>query len=114
MVKIVALALAVVAIAAIWVAGTFLTWSLVLKVGLTVGVLLLVGLFFLITWLVRRAKAKALETDILRQAEQQAMAARPDRRGEMLELQLKVKRAIEALKSSRLGSKSGGALYALP
>lgn len=114
MLNAVIIAIGLVLIGGTWVAGMFLGWPLWLKIVITLGILLLVGLWFLISWLRARARARALEGDILRQAEQQAMAARPDRRGEIMELQLKVKRALAALKQSKLGRKKGGPLYALP
>lgn len=101
-------------VAATWVTGAFLNWPLWLRIVITLGVALLIGLWFLALWLRAKIKARALEGDLLKQAEQQALAARPDRRGEIMELQLKIKRALEALKQSKLGKKRGGPLYALP
>ena len=74
---------------------------------------------FLVVLIVRQIRAKmraaALETELLRQATQQAENARPDRRVEVQRLQAQMKAAIDALKRTRLGSKGGqAALYALP
>jgi len=98
-----------------WLGGYFLGWSLALKILLTVvAVLIVVG------WLVARRvravmKAKALERELLRQAEQQAMNARPDRRGEIIELQAQMQKGLQSLKQSRLGTSGGSAaLYTLP
>lgn len=99
------------------------TWGVVLIVHgpLWIGIvttLVLVALF-LIVLIVRQIRAKlrasALEAELLKQAAQQAENARPDRRIEVQRLQAQMKAAIEALKRTRLGSKSGqAALYALP
>lgn len=106
--------IALVLIAGVWILGAFLQWQLWLKIAFTLLILVLAGSIYLVRWLVARARAAKLESDILKQAEQQALAARPDRRGEIMELQLKVKRALAALKTSKLGRKKGGPLYALP
>jgi len=103
-------------LAAIWIGGYFtqLMWPL-LEILLSVGVVL----FVVIVLVVRRYRAvraaKALEREILRQAEQQAMNARPDRRAEILELQEQIQKGIASLKTSKLGAATGAsALYALP
>ena len=59
-------------------------------------------------------KARALERELLKQAEQQALSARPDRRAEILELQVQMQRGLQALKQSRLAQGAGSALYTLP
>jgi type VI secretion system protein ImpL len=101
-------------IAATWVAGTFLAWPLWVEVLVTVLVVLTGLGISLVSVLRARSKARALEQDMMKQAEQQAMQARPDRRGEIMELQLQVKRALDQLRSSKLGGQAGGPLYALP
>src|SRR5580692_7743543 len=96
-----------------WLGGYFLEWPLWLKILLTVvAVLMVVG------WIVGRRmraamKARALERELLKQAEQQALNARPDRRAEILELQVQMQRGLQALKQSRLGQSAGSALYTL-
>jgi type VI secretion system protein ImpL len=100
--------------AGIWVAGHFLEWPLWVEVVPTCVVLVA-----LVTWLVARRvraalKARSLEQELLRQAEQQAMNARPDRRAEILELHSQMQRGLQALRNSRLASGGGGALYTLP
>jgi type VI secretion system protein ImpL len=97
-----------------WLGGYFLEWPLWLKILLTVlAVLMVVG------WLVARRlratmKARALERELLKQAEQQALSARPDRRAEILDLQVQMQRGLEALRQSRVGSGGRSALYTLP
>jgi type VI secretion system protein ImpL len=99
------------------------TWGIVLLVHgpLWIGIVasIVCVTTFLIVLIVRqiraRLRASALETELLRQAAQQADSARPDRRVEVQRLQAQMKAAIEALKRTRLGAKSGqAALYALP
>ena len=97
-----------------WVGGWLLAWPLWLKLVLTVVVVLLVASWFIGRALINRARGNALERDILKQAEDQVANARPDRRAEIAQLQFQMKRGIEALKASKLGSKGGGALYSLP
>jgi len=89
--------------------------SLALQLGLTAAIV--VGV---VCWLVYRRiraqqRARALEAEILRQSEQQAATARPDRRAEVLELQKRMQQGIAALKDTKIGKRHGaGALYALP
>jgi type VI secretion system protein ImpL len=99
------------------------TWGIVLVVhaplwiGIVVSVVCVTA--FLAVLIIRKIRAKmrasALETELLRQASQQADSSRPDRRIEVQRLQAQMKAAIDALKRTRLGSRSGqAALYALP
>lgn len=99
------------------------TWGIVLVlhaplwIGVVVSVVCVTA--FLTVLIVRQIRAKmrasALETELLRQAAQQADSARPDRRIEVQRLQAQMKAAIDALKRTRLGARSGqAALYALP
>jgi type VI secretion system protein ImpL len=105
--------LAVLITAGTWIAGTILGWPLWLEILITVfAALLVVG--WLVGGRVRAAfKARALERDLLRQAEEQARNARPDRRAEIMDLQAQMQRGITAMKQSRM---TGGAsaLYRLP
>ena len=100
---------------AIWIAGYFLSLSMTVKVLLSLAVALMVaGVLFYRRWKAASA-ARALEREIMRQAEQQAMNARPDRRAEILELQQQIQQGIASLKNSKLGGKTGAqALYTLP
>ncbi|MGH7298003.1 MAG: type VI secretion system membrane subunit TssM, partial [Polyangiaceae bacterium] len=103
--------LAVLIIAGDWIAGTFLEWPLWLEILITVfAVLLVVG--WLVGGRVRGLlRARAIERDMLKQAEQQAMNARPDRRAEILALQAQMQQGLMAFRQSRGG---GAALYRLP
>ncbi len=88
-----------------------------LAVEITASVLVLLGA---VGWIIARKvmaqrRAKALEAEILRQSEQAAAAARPDRRAEILELQKRVQQGIKALQDTKVGKHHGkSALYALP
>src|SRR4051812_26666556 len=98
-------------------------WGIVLLVHAPLWIAIVVGVLcvaaFLLVLIARQIRAKlrasALETELLRQASQQADSARPDRRIEVQRLQAQMKAAIEALKRTRLGARGGqAALYALP
>ncbi|MSP25219.1 MAG: type VI secretion system membrane subunit TssM [Myxococcales bacterium] len=88
----------------------FPTW---LALGLTaLVVLLLIGLVVFRRLRARRA-ARALERAIAQQAQEQVVAARPEDRAEVQELQRRMLEGIRALKSSKLGE-GGDPLYSLP
>lgn len=97
-----------------WVGGFFLGWALWLKIVLTVVAALIVGGAYVGRMLRNRMRDKALERELLKQAEQQAINARPDRRAEIAQLQVQFQRGLQALRQSRLGSGKTTALYALP
>jgi type VI secretion system protein ImpL len=102
-------------VAVVWVAGYFLALGTLTKVLLTLAIVLLVVAVLVVRRLRATAAARALEREIMRQAEQQAMNARPDRRAEIVELQHQIQRGIQSLKTSKLGGATGArALYALP
>ncbi|MBN2194439.1 MAG: type VI secretion system membrane subunit TssM [Polyangiaceae bacterium] len=112
--------LGVVGLLLIWGGGYVLAMfgyplALWLQVLLTVlVVLLVVGVLLYRRWRAGAA-ARAIERELMRQAEQQAASARPDRRAEILQLNRQMQEGIAALKKSRLGARGGGsALYALP
>ncbi len=105
-----------------------LTWGSVLllrvmevdvpmSIPLIVTVVTVAAVLGWIAWRKARAlaRAKELEREILRQSEQQAAMARPDRRAEINELQKQVLAGISALKNTKVGKRHGArALYALP
>ncbi|GAC1393879.1 MAG: type VI secretion system membrane subunit TssM [Polyangiales bacterium] len=100
---------------ATWVGGYFLSLPFWLEIALTLAVIV----FVVVVIVVRRMRAvraaRALEREIMRQAQQQAANTRPDRRAEIVELQEQIQKGIASLKSSKLGNVSGAAaLYALP
>jgi type VI secretion system protein ImpL len=98
----------------IWVGGFFLAWGLWLKIGLTAAIVLIVVGAFVARRLRAVLRARRLEQEMLKQAEEQAANARPDRRAEILELQAQFQRGIKALKTSKLGQLGASALYSLP
>ncbi|HVJ90954.1 MAG TPA: type VI secretion system membrane subunit TssM, partial [Labilithrix sp.] len=107
--------IAVIAIAAAWSVYAFIELPLWLPIAVTCGAVALVVGYYLVRTLRAKAAARALERELMRQAEQQAANARPDRRAEIQELHAQFKRGLNALKTSRLGAGSGtSALYALP
>jgi type VI secretion system protein ImpL len=87
-----------------------------IPVAITAAVIL--GLIGLVVYRrVRAARAaRALEKAIAEQAQEQALAAKPERRAEIQELHRQIQEGISALKASKLGGGKRGAdaLYALP
>ncbi|MGD0676378.1 MAG: type VI secretion system membrane subunit TssM [Polyangiaceae bacterium] len=99
---------------AIWVAGYILPFPLWLEILLTAAVALILTGAIVARRVRASLKARTLERELLKQAEQQALNARPDRRAEIAVLQAQMKRGLQALRGSRLASREGGALYTLP
>jgi type VI secretion system protein ImpL len=97
-----------------WVGGYFLAWALWLKILITVVIVLMVVAAILFRRIRMVMQAKKLERDMLKQAEEQAANARPDRRAEIMELQVQLQRGIASLKASKLGQTGATALYSLP
>lgn len=103
-----------------WGGGFILTaqgWleGISLQLWITLGIVLFVAGVLVYRWWRARAAARALERELIKQTEQQAARARPDRRAEILQLQRQMLDGIQALKRSRLGKRHGeSALYALP
>ncbi|MCW5834343.1 MAG: type VI secretion system membrane subunit TssM [Labilithrix sp.] len=107
--------LAVVVVIAAWAAGWLFELALWIRIAITVGAVLFVVGYYVVQRLRAKAAARALERELMKQAEQQAANARPDRRAEINELHAQFKKGLAALKTSRLGAGSGeSALYALP
>ncbi|HEX8789700.1 MAG TPA: type VI secretion system membrane subunit TssM [Polyangiaceae bacterium] len=106
--------LAVLLVLGAWVGGFFLAFPLWLKILLTVVAVLAVATAFVVRRIRASMRARALERELLKQAEQQALNARPDRRAEILELKLQIEKGLATLKSSKLGAGGGNALYTLP
>lgn len=107
--------LAAVVTLGIWAAGWFFDLALWIRIAVTIGAVLFVVGVYVVRRLRAKAAAGALERELMKQAEQQAANARPDRRAEINELHVQFRKGLAALKGSRLGSGSGvNALYALP
>lgn len=110
-----AIILATLVTIAVWTAGYFFEISLWIKIAVTVVAVLFVVGVFVVQRLRAKSAARALERELMKQAEQQAANARPDRRAEINELHAQFKKGLAALKGSRLGAGTGAsALYALP
>src|SRR5262249_985801 len=98
-----------------WAAGWFFDLALWIRIAITILAVLFVVGWYVVRRLRAQAAARALERELMKQAEQQAANARPDRRAEITELHPQFKKGLAALKSSRIGAGSGAsALYALP
>ncbi len=92
--------------------------GLPLWIPIAISGAVILGLIGLIIYRrVRAARAaRALEKAIAEQAQEQALAAKPERRAEIQELHRQIQEGIAALKASKLGGGKRGAdaLYALP
>lgn len=84
--------------------------------GIVTGVTsMIIGLVFSIRWAKSRRASKEIERALRAQADDQARSARPDLEADIRSMQEEFTRAINALKSSRLGAKgASSALYSLP
>jgi len=81
------------------------------------AVVLLIAIVFLMVKLVRANRnAKGIEKAMFAQSSKQQATARPDRQGEIRQLQEQFDRALKTLKESKLtrGGRGSSALYALP
>jgi type VI secretion system protein ImpL len=101
----------------VWVAGPLLG----LKTGetrliLIVGILIVWILFLLLDRLRADRGAKLLEQSLQKQAQEQVISTRPDRKGEIDALRVQFDKAVASLKQSKIGRTGRGsaALYALP
>ncbi|MGE5783867.1 MAG: type VI secretion system membrane subunit TssM [Myxococcales bacterium] len=85
------------------------------RVLATVFIVLWVAGVIAYRFLRARARAKALEREILKQSERQAAQVRPEKRAEIIELQRQIAQGIKALQQTKVGAKHGrSALYVLP
>lgn len=106
---------AVIVVIAAWAAGWLFDLELWIRIAITAAAVLFVVGAYVVQRLRAKRAARALERELMKQAEQQAANARPDRRAEINELYAQFKKGLTALKSSRLGAGGGAsALYALP
>ncbi len=83
-------------------------------VAIIVTILLAVGGFVLFRVLRKRKAGADLETALAGYATRHAQMGRPDRAAEREELDREFKKAIAALKASKLGRQGGSVLYSLP
>lgn len=95
--------------------GAWLDWSLAVRLVGVIAVLVVALAVLAVSFVRANRAASAIEQSIKMQAQQQVQHTRPDRQGEIEELQDELERAIERLKQSKLGGRRGkAALYALP
>ena len=98
------------------VVGAWLEWSMVTRLLIVIG-LLVVCIAIVVLEFVRASRsAQQIEQSIKMQAEQQRMSSRPDKQAEIEELQERFEEAVGKLKQSKLGRGRSGrnALHALP
>lgn len=100
----------------VWLGGGVLATydvpvSTSLEVILTLLIVLIFGVVLAVRYWREQRAATALENELLRQSDQQAANARPDRRAEIQQLSQKMQQGIQSLKQSRLG---GRALQSMP
>jgi len=99
----------------VWLGGWFFGISLAAKLALTMVLVALGLLVAAFVYLLRMSRAAGIERGLLEQGKGDIAAAPAEKREQIVALQSQVERAIAALKTSRLGAKSGrAALYALP
>jgi len=104
-------------IAAVWLCAVLLDLPYKYVIATVLTVIIVAVLLTIIIVRVVRAKkaAKEIERALKAQAAAHAASARPDLRADIDAMQNEFGRAVQALKSSKLGGKSGAdALYALP
>jgi type VI secretion system protein ImpL len=107
----------VVLVALIWVAGPLVGLeSVESRVQIIVAVVVLRFLGYFIAHFLANRRAAQLEASLDRQAQEHAVAARPDHREELVAVRGQFEKAVAALKESKLGKgiKGKAALYALP
>lgn len=104
-------------ISLIWFAGPRLGLNKIeTRLVLIAGILFLWSLFLVIDRYHAERGAKQLEQSLQRQAQEQMISSRPDRKEEIEALGNQFDKAVSALKQSKLGKGRSGktALYALP
>jgi type VI secretion system protein ImpL len=97
--------LAVIFVAAAWVARLVFGW-IPEWVAVIVTIVAVLAIVARLAGSRLRAllRARALERDLIKQAQQQALNARPDRRGEIADLQVQMQRGLQALRQSPSGA----------
>src|SRR5688572_30039889 len=87
---------------AVFALGRLLGWSTTVQVAI-IAVLLVVAVILLVVKLVRADRhAKGIEKAMFAQSSKQQQTARPDRQGEIRQLQEQFDRALKTLKDSKL------------
>lgn len=104
-------------IAAVWVTVLLLKlpYWLYIGIGATALILTILATVVIVQLVRARRSAREIEKTLAAQAHAQAEGARPDLKAEVDAMSAEFMRAVQSLKSSKLGGKSGTeALYALP
>jgi len=105
----------VIVVASIWGAWWFLEWPLWIPITLTSVVVVGVVAWRVIKTIRARRASREIENALKAQAEHEARSSRPDRQAEIVALQGQFEEAVNALKTSRIGSRGAAqALYSLP
>lgn len=97
-------------------AGDWFGWTIVTQLLIIIGLLVVCIGVIAYEFIQASRSARKIEQSIKEQAEQQRMNSRPDKQGEIRELQERLEDAIAKLKDSKLGRgrRSSAALHALP
>jgi type VI secretion system protein ImpL len=106
--------LAAVVIALVWGLGLYFGIHWAIPLGVTLVVALALGGWVGYQAFRARRAARELERGLAAQALDQAKHARPDLQAETAQMQAEFQKAVQALKSSKLGRSGVDALYALP
>ncbi|MBL4683844.1 MAG: type VI secretion system membrane subunit TssM [Nannocystaceae bacterium] len=103
-------------LAAVWVTIWLLGLPLWIGVVTTIVVVVVLGTVVIVQLVRARRAAREIERALAAQADQHAARARPDLAADVQALKVEFVKAIEALKTSKLGGAKKGtaALYALP
>ncbi|HEX2679416.1 MAG TPA: type VI secretion system membrane subunit TssM, partial [Polyangiales bacterium] len=98
----------------VWLVAILAKITLWLPIGVTALFVLSIASVFLVRYLAARKASKGLEDALRSQAKQQALLTRPDLQLEVQRMRDEFDKAVQALKSSRLGTAGRDALYYLP
>ena len=98
----------------VWLIAILAKITLWLPIGVTALFVLSIASVFLVRYLQARKASKGLEDALRSQAKQQALLTRPDLQLEVQRMREEFDKAVQALKSSRLGTAGRDALYYLP
>lgn len=102
-------------VAAVWTVVLLLEFPLWIAVVATTVILLVLGTIVLVKILRAKKAAREIERALKAQADAYAASARPDLKADIDAMQVEFLKAVQALKSSKLGGKKPSeALYALP
>ena len=94
-----------------WVVGVLLDWDFLDVLPINLGIAFVVFVVWLVHRRMRARAAAALEKSILGGADRQAQNVRPDRRGEIAQMQDEMKKGFDVLRNLKDG---GRALATLP